>query len=46
MRENDLGYVTHMGEMTNVHNILVGKSDCKRPIGRPRCRREDNSEIT
>jgi hypothetical protein len=35
-------HVVRMGEMTNAYNILVGKPEGKRPLGRPRCRREDN----
>jgi hypothetical protein len=31
-----------MGKMRNVHNILVGKPEGKRPGGRSRCRWEDN----
>jgi hypothetical protein len=31
-----------MGEMKNTYNILVGKFDLKRPLGRPRRRWEDN----
>jgi hypothetical protein len=30
-----------MGEMTSVYNILVGKSEGKIPLGRPRHRWED-----
>jgi hypothetical protein len=30
-----------MGEMRNAYNILVGKPEGKRPLGRPRRRRED-----
>jgi hypothetical protein len=30
-----------MGEK-NVYRILVGKPEGKRPLGRPRCRSEDN----
>jgi hypothetical protein len=32
----------HMGEKRNAYNILVGKSEGKRPLGRPRHRWEDN----
>jgi hypothetical protein len=32
------GYVAQMGEKRNVHRLLVGKSEGKRPLGRPRCR--------
>jgi len=31
-----------MGENGNVNKILVGKSERKRPLGRPRRRRKDN----
>jgi hypothetical protein len=31
-----------MGEMRNAYNILVGKPERKRPLGRPRCRCEVN----
>jgi hypothetical protein len=31
-------------EKRNSHNILVGKTDVKRPLGRPR-RRQDNIKI-
>jgi len=31
-----------MGDMRNAYNILVGKPEGKRSLGRPRCRWEDN----
>jgi hypothetical protein len=31
-----------MGEERDVHRVLVGKPDGKRPLGRPRRRWEDN----
>jgi hypothetical protein len=31
-----------MGEKMNEFRILVGKPEGKKPLGRPRCRREDN----
>jgi hypothetical protein len=34
-------YSTH-GEKRNAYTILVGKSEGKRPLGRPRRRWEDN----
>jgi len=35
------GHVAHKGEMRNAYNILVGKSEGKRPLERPRCRWAD-----
>jgi hypothetical protein len=31
-----------MREERGVHRVLVGKPEGKRPLGRPRCRWEDN----
>jgi hypothetical protein len=36
------GHVAHTGEMRNSYNILAGKPKRKRPVGRPKCRWEDN----
>jgi hypothetical protein len=36
------GHVARMGEERDVHRVLVGKSEGKRPLGRPRRRWEDN----
>jgi hypothetical protein len=33
-----VGHVARMGEGRGVYRILVGKSECKRPLGRPRRR--------
>jgi hypothetical protein len=33
------------GEKRNKYRILLGKSEGKRPLGRPRCRWEDNIKI-
>jgi hypothetical protein len=35
------GHVARMGEGRNVYRVLVGKSEGKRPLGRPRRRWED-----
>jgi len=35
-------HVAHMGEIRNAYNILVGKPEGKRPLGRPRHRWKDN----
>jgi hypothetical protein len=34
-----------MGEERGVHMVLVGKPEGKRPLGRPRCRWEDNIKV-
>jgi hypothetical protein len=34
-----------MGERRGVYSVLVGKPDGKRPLGRPRHRREDNIKM-
>jgi len=36
------GHVAHMGESRGLCGVLVGKPEGKRPLGRPRCRWEDN----
>jgi hypothetical protein len=35
------GHVACMGEERNVYRVLIGKPEGKRPLGRPRHRRED-----
>jgi len=37
--------VACMGEGRGVHRVLVGKSEGKRPLGRPRRKWEDNIKI-
>ena len=39
------GHVAHMGEGRGVYRVLVGKSEGKRPLGRPRPRWEDNIKM-
>jgi hypothetical protein len=39
------GHVARMGEDKVVHRMLVGKSEGKRPLGRPRHRWEDNIKM-
>jgi hypothetical protein len=34
-----------MGERRGVYRVLVGKHEGKRPLGRPRHRREDNIKM-
>jgi len=35
-------HVARVGEMRNAYRILVAKPEVKRPLGRLRCRWEDN----
>ena len=39
------GHVARMEQSRNVYRVLVGKPEGKRPLGRPRCRWEDNIEM-
>jgi len=39
------GHVAGMGEGRGVYRVLVGKPEGKKPLGRPRCRWEDNIKI-
>jgi hypothetical protein len=39
------GHVAHMGEVRSAYNILVGRSEGRRPLGRPRRRWEDNIKM-
>jgi hypothetical protein len=39
------GYVAHIGRKRNAYNILVGKPERKRPLGRPRRRWVDNIKM-
>jgi hypothetical protein len=39
------GHVACMGEGRGVYRVLVGRSEGKRPLGRPRCRWEDNVKL-
>jgi hypothetical protein len=39
------GHVARMGEKMNAYRILVGKSEVKRPVGRPRCSWVDDIKI-
>jgi hypothetical protein len=39
------GHMARMGEDRGVHRVLVGKHEGKRPLGRPRCRWEDNIKM-
>jgi hypothetical protein len=39
------GYVVRMGEMRGAYNILVGRREGRRPLGRSRRRWEDNIKM-
>ena len=39
------GHVARIEEMRDVHRVLMGKPERKRPFGRPRPRWEDNIKI-
>jgi hypothetical protein len=39
------GHVARMGEERNVYRVLVGKPEGKRPLERPRRRREDGIKM-
>ena len=39
------GHVARMGERRGVYRVLVGKPEGKRPLERPRRRREDNIKM-
>ena len=40
-----VGHVARMEQSRNVYRLLVEKPGGKRPLGRPRCRWEDNTKI-
>jgi hypothetical protein len=35
------GHVAHTGERKGIYRVLVGESEGKRPLRRPRCRMKD-----
>jgi hypothetical protein len=39
------GHVARMGEGRGAYRVLVGRPEGKRPLGRPRCRWEDNIKM-
>jgi hypothetical protein len=40
-----VGHVAHIGEVRGAYNILVGRPEGRRPLGRPRRRWEDNNKM-
>ena len=46
IEKNEVGWgVARMGERLGVCRVLVGRPEGKRPLGRPRCRWEDNIKM-
>ena len=39
------GHVAHMEERRGVYRVLVGELEGKKPLGRPRCRWEENIKM-
>jgi len=39
------GHVAHLGEIRGLYRVVVGKSEEKRPLGRPRRRRNYNIKM-
>jgi hypothetical protein len=39
------GHVVNMGEVRGAYNILVGRPEGRRPLGKPRRRWEDNIKL-
>ena len=39
------GHIARMGQGRGVYRFLVGKPEGKRPLGRPRCKWEDNIKM-
>jgi hypothetical protein len=44
-RMRGAGHVARMGEGRGVYRVLVGRPECKRPLGRTKRRWEDNIEM-
>jgi len=45
MRISMAGHETHIGERRGVYRFMVSKPEGKRPLGRLRCRCEDNIKM-
>jgi len=44
-RTSGAGHLERTGESRRVYRVLVGKPEGKKPLGRPRCRWEDNIKM-
>ena len=40
-----VGHVARVGDRRGIYRVLVGKPEGKRPLGRPRCRWDDNIKM-
>jgi hypothetical protein len=40
-----VGHETSVGKRRGAYRVLVGRLEGKRPLGRPRCRWEDNIKV-
>jgi len=40
-----VGHVACVGNKRNAYRVVVGKSERKKPLGRPRCRWEDTIKM-
>jgi hypothetical protein len=40
-----MGHVAHVGDRRGIYRVLVGILEGKKPLGRPRCRWEDNIKM-
>jgi len=40
-----VGHVAYTREWSGAYRVLMGKPEGKRPLGRPRCRWEDNIKM-
>jgi hypothetical protein len=43
--ERMAGHVARMGKKRDAYRILVGRPEERRPLGKPRCRWEDNIKM-
>jgi hypothetical protein len=39
------GHIAHMGERRGIYRVFIEEPEGKRPLGRPRCRWEDNIKM-
>jgi len=45
IKDDEIGGVTRLGDTKNAHKFFIGKYEGKRPLWRPRCRREGHIGI-